>query len=50
MAYHFIGPDGPTDNVEAERQTQIVGLQTLDSGTGWPESIDGDDFFMRAGV
>ena len=24
------------NHVEAERQTQIVGLQALDSGTGWP--------------
>ena len=43
-------PRHEINHVEAERQTQIVGLQALDSGTGWPESIDGDDFFMRAGV
>ena len=43
-------PRHEINHVEAERQTQIVGLQALNSGTGWPESIDGDDFFMRAGV
>ena len=43
-------PRHEINHVEAERQTQIVGLQALDSGTGWPKSIDGADFFMRAGV
>ena len=29
-------PRHEINHVEAERQTQIVGLQALDSGTGWP--------------